>query len=72
MDEILERTCLLVLGGHYASRIRKLEPWNGDSWNVYLWRDGWQFFDNVGKETAAELVSDAAEIFREISLPQHG
>lgn len=71
-DDALLSTCVVVIPPQHGSGVWKIEPWNSESWNVYHWTEGWSFYDNVPRDIAQEYLSDAVEIFREISLPQHG
>ena len=36
------------------------------SWDVHLWMDHWQFFDNIGDASAVEDFEDAGQKFRVI------
>jgi hypothetical protein len=37
-----------------------------DSWDVHLWRDHWQFFDNIGDQSAVECFNEAWHKFQTI------
>ncbi len=43
-----------------------------DSWDVHLWRDHWQFFDNIGDQLAVECFNEAWHKFQTIWPEQCG
>lgn len=43
-----------------------------DSWDVHLWMDHWQFFDNIGNASAVEDFEDAGQKFRVIWPEEFG
>ena len=42
---------------------RRYERKDVDNWDVWRWSDRWEFFDNVGDDTANEAYTEASMVF---------
>jgi hypothetical protein len=43
-----------------------------DNWDVHLWMDHWQFFDNIGDQLAVESFNESWHKFRIIWPEEYG
>jgi hypothetical protein len=63
---------IFVCFNHGSLHPRLYTRMGKDNWDVHLWRDHWQFFDNIGDQSAVQDFNDAWNKFRTIWPEEYG